>query len=49
MLRKGTKGRAQKEQVVLRLESSELQPAITSSSYTSELQAWHREQLESRT
>lgn len=49
MLRKGTKARSQKGQVVLRLESSEVQPAITSSSYTSEPQPWHREQLDSST
>lgn len=49
MLRKGTKDRPQKGQVVLRLESSEVHPAITSSSYTSALQPWHREQLDSRT
>lgn len=49
MVRKGTKGQVQKGQVVLRLESSELQPAMTSSSYTNKLQAWHWEQLESST
>ena len=49
MLRNGTKARPQNGHVVLRLESSELQPAITSSSYTSEPQPWHREQLDSST
>lgn len=34
--------------MVLRLESSGAQPAMISSSYTSESQAWHKEQLESR-
>lgn len=35
--------------MVLRLESSGAQPAIISSSYTSESQARHREQLDSNT
>lgn len=48
MLRKGTKERVQKGQAVLRLESSEVQPAITSSSYTRASQLWHSEQLDSR-
>lgn len=47
-LSRGTKGQAQKGQVVLRLESSGAQPAMISSSYTSESQARHREQLDSR-
>lgn len=47
-LSRGTKGQAQKGQVVLRLESSGAQPAIISSSYTSESHALHREQLDSR-
>lgn len=34
--------------MVLRLESSGAQPAMISSSYTSESQARHREQLDSR-
>lgn len=47
-LSRGTNGQAQKGQVVLRLESSGAQPAMMSSSYTSESQARHKEQLDSR-
>lgn len=47
-LSRGTKGQAQKGHVVLRLESSGAQPAMISSSYTSESQARHKEQLDSR-
>lgn len=47
-LSRGTKGQAQKGQVVLRLESSGAQPAMISSSYTRESQAWHKEQLDIR-
>lgn len=47
-LSRGTKGQAQKGQMVLRLESSGAQPAMISSSYTSESQARQEEQLDSR-
>lgn len=47
-LSRGTKGEAQKGQVVLRFESSGAQPAMISSSYTRESQARHKEQLDSR-
>jgi len=42
----GTNGAEQNGQVVLRLESSDDQPAMISSSYTRELQLRHSEQLD---
>lgn len=45
-LRKGRKGFPQKGQVVLRLESSAVQPAMISSSYTRQSHVLQREQLE---
>lgn len=44
--RKGRKGFPQKGQVVFRLESSAVQPAMISSSYTRQSQVLQREQLE---
>ena len=48
-LRNGTKGVPQKGQVLLRLESSAVQPAMISSSYTRLSQVLHSEQLDIRT
>lgn len=45
-LRKGRKGFPQKGQVVFRLESSAVQPAMISSSYTRQSHVLQREQLE---
>lgn len=45
-LRKGRKGFPQKGQAVLRLESSAVQPAMISSSYTRQSHVLQREQLE---
>lgn len=45
-LRNGRKGFPQKGQVVFRLESSAVQPAMISSSYTRQSQVLQREQLE---
>lgn len=47
--RNGTKEAAQNGQDEFRLESSEVQPAMISSSYTRELQLRHSEQLDIRT
>lgn len=48
-LRKGTNEAQQKGQDEFRLESSDVQPAMISSSYTNELQLRHREQLDINT
>lgn len=45
-LRNGRKGFPQKGQVVFRLESSAVQPAMISSSYTRQSHVLQREQLE---
>lgn len=49
MFRKGKKNFPQKGHVVLRFESSAVQPAMISSSCTKQSQVRHREQLEMRT
>lgn len=49
MFREGKNWFPQKGHVVLRLESSAVQPAMISSSCTRQSQVWHREQLEMRT
>lgn len=49
MLKKGRNKLPQKGHVVLRFESSAVQPAMISSSWTKQSQVRHREQLEMRT
>ena len=49
IFRKGKKRLPQNGQVVLRFESSAVQPAMISSSWTRQSQVLHREQLEIRT
>lgn len=49
MLKKGRNKLPQKGHVVLRFESSAVQPAMISSSWTKQSQVRHREQLEIRT